>query len=120
MANKDLEKLREVFLASDIDDEDYQDNLDKISEWENALRSSENFIAWQKDDVTREILSRAKLSYRENGVKLASDRNLDQIKINAIWAKQDALLLMINLIEGNHESTIKQINNEIKQALQIV
>lgn len=32
MINPDLEKLKEIFLSKDIDDEDYDDNLRMISD----------------------------------------------------------------------------------------
>lgn len=116
---KDLEKLREIYLADDVDSEDYKDNLDKITEWETILRQSENFINWQKNDTTKEIIAKAKESYKQNAMKLGTDRELSEIKRNYLWAKQDAILWLISLMDGDYESTVKQINNEIKQVLRI-
>lgn len=117
---KDIEKLKEVFLAGDLDSEDYQDNLDKLNEWETNLRMHEDFLAWQNHDVTKVILLRAKQAYRELGLTLAVNRSLTPEQRTIIFAKQDAITMLINLSGENSESAIKQINNEIKQALSAV
>lgn len=115
----DIEKLKEIYLGADVDSEDYQDNLDKITEWEEALAKSQDFMGWQKHDITKRIIAKAKETYKENAIRLGSDRNLTQAQRDSLFAKQDAIAWLINMAGEDYETVIKQINMEIKQVLAV-
>lgn len=114
----EIEKLKEIYLANDVDDEDYQENLEKINEWETTLRTSEDFLSWQQSDVTKGIMKQAKESYRDLAMQLMTNRNLTETERASIYAKQDACLWIIALVAKDAKALIKQIETEIKKALQ--
>ena len=116
---KELEKLKEIYLANDVDDEDYQDNLDKITEWEKELFENENLISWQEHEVSKEILKKAKETYVEIAIRLANDRKIEEKERMSLWAKQDAMLWILQFSSDEPKNIIKQIQSDIKKALDI-
>lgn len=116
---KDLEKLKEIFLSGDIDSEDYEDNLKLISSWELDLRANEEFAGWQTSDITKSIITQAKESYKNNAVLLMTNRELTEKARESIWAKQDAMIFLLSLVEKDTKSAIGQIHREIRQALKV-
>ena len=116
--NNDLEKLKTIFLSDEVDAEDYQDNLDKINEWEQSLVSNENIKGWQDHDITREIVQRAKESHATLSLLLATDRKLTDTERASIYARQDAMVWMISIASESPEQVIAGIQDDIKKALQ--
>ncbi len=115
--DKDLQKLKEIFLASDVDSEDYEDNLKLVTEWETSLRENEDFASWQESDVTKMIIKQAKDSYKDNAMQLMLKRNMTEEERKSLWSKQDAFLWLLSLIEKDVKGTITQIQSEIRRAL---
>lgn len=115
----DLDKLREIFLSGNLDDEDYQDNVRKITEWETGLRSSEDFLSWQLSDVTKSIVIQAKQSYRDNAARLMTDRTLSEQERMSIWAKQDAIVYLMSLVDKDARGDLEFIQRAIKTALTV-
>ena len=114
---KELDELKDIFLASDVDAEDYQDNLDKITEWENALTSSEAFASWQTHDVTLQVMEKARSAYKDFAIQLATNRTLTEAQRMRLWALQDASMWMLSLIAQDVSSEITQIHSEIRTAI---
>lgn len=114
---KDIEKLKEIFLADDVDEEDKADNLADIKNWESDLIKNKNILGWQEHDITKGIIRKAKESYKDLSLKLVRDRELTEAERLSIYAKQDAMLWLISLAGENPKSAIEQIDNNIKVAL---
>jgi hypothetical protein len=114
---KELEKVREIFLSEEIDEELRADNEERIKEWEQSLIQSEAFASWQDHDITKNIVSQIKSSYKEIGVQLSTDRKLTETQRQSLWAKQDACTFLLELTEKDAKGTIEKITNEIRQAI---
>lgn len=114
---KELEKLRDVFLNSELDNETIEDNKKKIAEWEKSLLFNESLAEWQDHDITRKIIRKAKLAYKDNGLFLAESRELSEAQRQSLFAKQDAIIFLISLTGDDAQKEIEQINNEIRIAL---
>jgi len=117
---KNNQKLKEIFLSSDIDSEDYEDNLDLLKGWESQLIESKNMLGWQSHDITKEIMRKAKESYVDASTKLASDRGLTEAVRQSLFSRQDAMLWILSLSGDDPKSTIAGINNSITRALNTV
>lgn len=115
--NKDLAKLREVFLADDVDADDRADNEAKLLEWETALISGENFLSWQAHDTTKQILAQAKATFLDTAVALGTNPTLAEPARAALFAKQDAARWLINLIDVNAKGAIEAIERELAAAI---
>lgn len=115
--DKDLQKLKEIFLASDVDDEDRDDNLKKITEWENSIRESEDFLSWQSSDITRKLAEQAKNTFKDNAMSLATNRTMTEEERKSVFAKQDAMLWILSMIEKDVKGTLSQVQGEIRRAL---
>lgn len=115
---KELDQLKEIFL-SDVDDETLTENEEKIREWENALIQNEAFLGWREHDVTREIVSQAKTSYKNHAMQLATNRGLSEAQRQSLFAKQDACLFLLSLTEIDAQGAIAQIHREIRAALAV-
>lgn len=113
---QDLEKVKDLFL-SDVDAEDYQDNLEIIKSWEKDLLQNEAFSSWQDNDVSKNIIKKLKESYVEFAIELSSNRKLTDEQRTTLWAKQDACAWLLSVINPNVKSDIEQIEKEIKTAL---
>ena len=117
--NKDLDKLREIFLAGDVDEETRADNEERIREWETTLRENNAFLGWQSHDITRQISQQAKQSYKDISLQLATNRALTDQQRYSLWGKQDACLFILSLTEKDTKGPIDQIHREIKMALAV-
>lgn len=115
----DLEKLKEIYLGADVDEETRAENLKEITDWENALIKNENMRDWQAQDITKEISHQAQSTYREITLQLGTNRKLTEPERFSLWAKQDAALWIISMTMTNAKDIIEQINGQIKAALAV-
>lgn len=108
--------VRKIFLT-EVDEETRADNEKLIKEWEQGLIHNEAFKDWQDHDVSREIADQARRSYIDCALSLASNRQLTDEQRKSTWAKQDAALWLLSLIDKDAKGTIKRIEEEIKRVL---
>lgn len=114
---KDIEKLKDIFLSDDLDEETKNENLKQIQEWEKSLIENENFADWQEHPVTKQIVQQAKEAYKDNSMALLK-RELTEPQRQSLYAKIDANLWILSLFEkGDAKLNIEQINQEIRMAL---
>ena len=113
----DLSKLREIYVAEDVDVETRTDNLAVIAEWEKKLVECDDFSSWQEHDVTKNIIAQAKKAYLDHSLLLARSRDLTESARQSLWAKQDAMLWLISVGSRDVRSEIASINREIARAL---
>lgn len=116
---KDLEKVKELFLTN-VDEEDYDDNLEKINEWEKDLRESEDFESWQESDITQSIITQCRQTYKELALTLIEKRDLTEDQRRIIYSKQDACLFLLSLVYKNVKLTVGALHREIQKALKVV
>lgn len=113
----DIEKLREIFVAEDVDDETRADNLMIIRGWEKQLRELDTFAGWKQHPVTQQIIGRAKKSYIDHSLLLARSRDITDSARQSLWSKQDAMLWFISLASTDVSTEIANINAQITRAL---
>lgn len=113
-----LEELKKIFLSADVDSETYEENLQKITEWEKELIDSENFLSWQEHETTRLIVSKARETYKDAAVQLASDRKMSEQTRQSLWAQQDACLLLISWASGDPKKVIEEVKGMAAYALE--
>lgn len=116
---KELDTLREIFVANTADDETREDNQRMIADWERTLIESQQFQDWKNHDITRMIIQRAKQAYKDCALALAENRDLDDEDRVSLWAKQDACLWLLSITDKDVKSTIKQIRSEIRHAISV-
>jgi len=114
---KELEEVRKIFLADEVDEEERAENEETLSDWERTIVESEMFLDWRSHDVTKQIAQKAKDTYKEMAYLLASDRSLTDEKRRSLWAKQDAALWILSLTEKDAQSTLDQVKKQIEVAL---
>ncbi len=114
---KDIEKVKEIFLSKDTDDEDYQENLEQITGWEKELLENENLLSWQEHDITRDIMSKVKESYIEISLRLATIRAMEDHERMSLWAKQDAMMWILSLTSDEPKALLDKIDSDIRKAL---
>lgn len=115
--SKDLEKLKETFLSADLDDDERAENEERINEWEKDIIENEAFASWQAHDITKKLVAQLKATYKEIGLRLATDRLLTQEARVSLWAKQDACVLMLDLMDTDAKGAIERVQREIRSAL---
>lgn len=113
----DLDKLRAIFLADELDDETRRENETQIAEWEAAMLENEGLHSWQEHDVTKELIAQAKRSYVQMAATLANDRNLDDTRRKSLWAKQDACMYFVALGSRDAKGELQRIRQEVRTAL---
>lgn len=113
----EIAELKKIYLASDIDADDYQENLDEITEWEKELFTNEAMKSWQEHEVTKKILAQAEESYIAISTQLAMSRTLSDEERKSLWAKQDACLWIISLASQDVKTALTDIKKRIKTAL---
>lgn len=115
--SKDLERAKELFL-NDVDEETRQENEERIAQWEHDLRHNEAFLDWRAHDITGLIVVQLKEAYRDTYKVLAENRILTAEQRAALWAKQDAAVWLLSLIDADAAGEIKSIQAEIRRAIQ--
>ncbi len=111
-----IEEARQIFL-SDVDEEIQKDNLDKIREWEQTLRTNAAFASWQESDISKLLLAEFKTVYKEASCRLAETRVLTDAERATLWAKKDACLMVISLMARDAKGEIASVQQEIDRAL---
>lgn len=114
---KSLEKVTEIFLGADIDDEDFAENKEKLVEWEKSLDENRLFLSWRNHDITNEIVTKCKQSYKEFGLLLATNRQLTEMQRQSLWAKQDACAFLLSLADKDALGEIQKIESDIEKAI---
>lgn len=117
---KELDEVKKIFLAGDVDDEIRLDNEEQILKWEKDLYENEVLADWINHDITKMIIQQAKNSYKEISLTLALNRRLDDEQRKSLWGKQDAMLWLISLGSKDPQKEIESIKNEIKTAINAV
>jgi hypothetical protein len=112
----DLDRVRDIFL-SDVDEDTRKENEEQIRQWETALIQHQAFAGWQSNDISLQIVKQAKETYKDISLQLASNRTLTDAQRNSLWAKQDACLFLLSLIEKDAKGALEQIHREIRAAL---
>lgn len=113
----DLDQVRQIFLAPDVDPEDQAKNVEIIRAWESDLRHHKAFAEWQELDITKSILAKAKQQFKDISLHLSNNRTMTDQERATLWGKQDACMLIISLMEQDARAAIAQIENEIRQSL---
>lgn len=113
----DLEKLRKIYLADDLDDDERAENEQRISEWAKSLRENSDLAVWQAHDITRRIVKQTREAYKELAMQLATNRTLTEEQRSAIWAKQDAMDWILSLLDTNAQEVVNSLRKEVKQAI---
>ena len=112
-----LEKLEEIYVAEDVDDETREDNLAIIREWRSKLIKLDEYASWKEHPVTQEIVAKAKKSYVDHSLLLARSRDLTDSARQSLWGKQDAMLWLIALTSDDAKKEIAHIQSLIARAL---
>jgi hypothetical protein len=111
-----LDDARKIFLTG-VDEETLRENEAEIQSWEQDIRANEAFAEWQKQDISKSIAERAKETYVECAITLATNRELKEPDRWNLYAKQDAVLYIITLIASDAKEVIASIEMEIKNKL---
>ena len=112
-----IEKLREIFLAEDVDSEDYEDNLRDLNELESRYRENENLLEWQQHALTQAVVKQAKEGRLEIALRLANDRELSNEQRASLFAKQDAMDWILNLASADPQKELENLDKEIENGL---
>ena len=113
----DLEKIKEIFLASDVDDDERAENEETIREWEQSISEHKAIDTWRKSDITLKVGQQARDSYKAMAMQLALNRELSEKERLSLWARQDACKLLLSFIEVDAKGALESIHNEIRTAL---
>lgn len=112
-----LEKLEEIYVAEDVDEETREDNLSLIREWRSKLIKLDEYAGWKDHPVTQNIVAQAKKSYVDHSLLLARSRDLTDSARQSLWGKQDAMLWLISLASDDAQKEIAGIEEMIARAL---
>ncbi len=113
----ELDQLKKAFLSDELDEETRADNERKIAEWEQGLLDNEAFASWQDSDITKQVVRQLKESYKDFGFLLATNRELTDVQRASLWAKQDAAVWLLSLVDPDAKGIVDAIQSEIRTAL---
>jgi hypothetical protein len=114
---KDLTKLKEFLLDKNLDEDDYQDNLDYLNNLESQIRENEDFSSWQESDITKMTLRIVRDAYKEICITLFSKEDLTDSDRMKLFAKKNACIWMASLLSKDVDNEIKSIHGSIKAML---
>jgi hypothetical protein len=116
---QELEKIRAQFLSDDIEPEDREDNEKLLKEWEHGITQNSAYLDWQSHDISREISRKMRDSYKDFALILATNRLLTNEQRASLWAKQDACVFLLSVLEKDAQGILQQIQDEIKRAIDV-
>jgi len=111
-----IEEARQIFLT-DADEETLKDNLDKIREWEQTLRTNTAFAQWQESDISKILVKEFRSTYKDASLRLAETRTLTEAERASLWATKDASLMVISIMSRDAKSEIEIVHKEVERAL---
>ena len=114
--NEKLQKIKEYCL-NDVDSETYEENRQEILELEKSLNDAEMYKSWQEHEITKRIKAFAKKEYVETCKLIALDRKLTGEQISSLWARQDAMMWILELGSNDTDSEVRDINLKLDQIL---
>jgi hypothetical protein len=112
----DLNKVRDIFL-SDVDDETRVENEQKINDWERSIVENTAYAQWVESDVTQRIFKKARESYIEIAMQLATNRHMSEENRMSLYARQDGLMFFIELASKDAKRELAQIQKDIQFVL---
>lgn len=113
---KILDEAKQIFLT-DVDEETYRENLERISEWERDLLFGEAYQSWRDTDITQQINRTVREAYKDHALTLATNRNLTESERASLWAKQDACLFILSITDKDAKGALESITREITRAI---
>lgn len=111
-----LEEAKRIFLT-DVDEETYKENLERIEAWQKELLDSEEYISWQEHPFTQKVLKKARETYVMTVVVLGKRRNLSDEMLAELRGAQDATAWLIDLMSEDKKSQLISLQEEIKKAV---
>ena len=115
--DQDLQKLKELYLGADVDDETKEDNMKVIREWEKAMTEKQEILQWKGHEVTKFIVGLLKKEYVKNALELGTNDRLSESDRNKIWSKQNGILFMFSYMLKDAKSELVQLETNIKNAI---
>lgn len=115
-----IKKLREIFLAQDVDEEERQENLQDIIDFEKSLALNNARVEWLKQDISQELIKTLKVFVHKVTRTLGTNSDLSEEDRRLLFAKRMAGLWLLTVVQGNPEEEIKNIEHEIDKALENV
>ncbi len=114
--NDKLEEARQIFLT-DVDEETQRENLERINEWEQSLRTNSAFLQWQESEISKMLIKEFKTTYKNASLRLAQTRNLTEGERATLWATKDACLMVLSLLAKDAKGEVESVYKEIDYAL---
>lgn len=111
-----IEEARQIFLT-DVDEEVRQDNLERITEWEQSLRLNGAFVQWQESDISKMLIAEFKTTYKNASLRLAQTRALTEAERASLWATKDACLMVLSLLAKDARGEVESVHKEVEFAL---
>lgn len=111
-----IEQARQIFLT-DTDEEIQKDNLEVLKEWEQSIRNNTAFANWQESDISKQLITKFKVVYKDASLQLAESRNLTEEQRYTLWATKDACLIVLDLLAKDVKSEIESVHKAIDHAL---
>jgi hypothetical protein len=111
-----IEEARQIFLT-DVDEEVRNDNLERITEWEQSLRLNGAFLQWQENEISKILIKEFKTTYKNASLRLAQTRELTEGERASLWATKDACLMVLSLLAKDAKGEVESVHKEIDYAL---
>lgn len=115
-----LNKLKEIFVLNENDEETRQDNLKTITEFEVAIARNKALSEWRQSDISQEFIKTFKTFAHKVTVLLGTNSEIDEKTRQQLFAKRQAVLWFLSIINENPESDLMRIESEISKALETV
>lgn len=119
--NTDFEKLKQIFVDNpDLDSEDSRENIEEVTQMEREFEDSRLAKDWKEHELSKRLMVQAQESYIDLALRLANDRQLTEQERLSMYAKQDAMMWFMNLVERNPEKHMKEITDKVRRAIKSV
>lgn len=114
----EIERAKAIFLT-DVDEETYKENLQRITEWERTIQTNESYLMWREHPITQEITQKAREAYRDLAIALAENRSLTEEQRKSLWARQDACMFILSHTDKDARGTLENVLREVRRALNV-
>lgn len=115
-----LNKLKEIFVLNENDEETRQDNLKTITEFEVAIARNKALSEWRQSDISQKFIKMFKTFLHDITLVLGTNSEIDEKTRQQLFAKRQAVAWFLSIINENPESDLMRIESEISKALETV
>ncbi len=117
MTPEELKQTYKIFVEDEKDPEIKAENTAVWKDLEKRIGDSNLIKSWREHDFTKMLMSEVRSQYRSLLAEHLQTENIEQQRLNEIWAQRKTMEWVLHLAEDNPDPEILRIQRDIQAFL---